>query len=234
MTPWLGFELRVALRFLREGRMQTPLIIGGGGWRGGHCLHFGAGSAARRATRSTRHWRAGASSACDHRTTWSPRPPRPNPAPPDSRKPSRAPSACGHCINWQALGRCSNGCRPSRPWVAHGGWRWPGPLRGEATQAISLWAWNRTATTASSVCVARWSAGSAPLAPGEAILGATSRPIWACGGRPPTVQTGAVNDAVRVTALVDLGDELNRRTVIVPLRAAQNLLACPAAPPTST
>ena len=29
MTPWLGFELRVALRFLREGRMQTLLIVVG-------------------------------------------------------------------------------------------------------------------------------------------------------------------------------------------------------------
>lgn len=27
----LGFELAVALRFLREGRMQTALIIGGAG-----------------------------------------------------------------------------------------------------------------------------------------------------------------------------------------------------------
>jgi lipoprotein-releasing system permease protein len=43
-----------------------------------------------------------------------------------------------------------------------------------------------------------------------------------------TVQTGAVSDAVRVTALVDLGvKELNRRTVIVPLRAAQSLLGLP-------
>ena len=38
----------------------------------------------------------------------------------------------------------------------------------------------------------------------------------------------AGREAVRVTALVDLGvRELNRRTVIVPLRAAQNLLALP-------
>ncbi len=29
MIPWPGFELRVALRFLREGRMQTVLIIVG-------------------------------------------------------------------------------------------------------------------------------------------------------------------------------------------------------------
>ena len=29
MSAWLGFERRVALRFLREGRMQTVLIIVG-------------------------------------------------------------------------------------------------------------------------------------------------------------------------------------------------------------
>ena len=29
MWIWPGFELRVALRFLREGRMQTAFIIGG-------------------------------------------------------------------------------------------------------------------------------------------------------------------------------------------------------------
>ena len=29
MSSWLGFEIRVALRFLREGRMQTLLIIVG-------------------------------------------------------------------------------------------------------------------------------------------------------------------------------------------------------------
>jgi len=42
------------------------------------------------------------------------------------------------------------------------------------------------------------------------------------------VQTALVSDAVRVTALVDLGvKELNRRTVIVPLRAAQSFLDLP-------
>jgi lipoprotein-releasing system permease protein len=43
-----------------------------------------------------------------------------------------------------------------------------------------------------------------------------------------TVQTGSVTDSVRVSALVDLGvRDLNRRTVIVPLRAAQSLLGLP-------
>ena len=42
------------------------------------------------------------------------------------------------------------------------------------------------------------------------------------------LNTGRVTDSVRVTALVDLGvKDLNRRTVIVPLRAAQSLLGLP-------
>jgi lipoprotein-releasing system permease protein len=40
--------------------------------------------------------------------------------------------------------------------------------------------------------------------------------------------TGTVTDSLRVTALVDLGvRELNRRTVIVPLRTAQSLVSLP-------
>ena len=40
--------------------------------------------------------------------------------------------------------------------------------------------------------------------------------------------TGSVTDSLRVTALVDLGvRELNRRTVIVPLRTAQSLVSLP-------
>ena len=43
-----------------------------------------------------------------------------------------------------------------------------------------------------------------------------------------TLRTGLVSDSARVTALVDLGvKDLNRRTVIVPLRAAQSLQGLP-------
>ena len=43
-----------------------------------------------------------------------------------------------------------------------------------------------------------------------------------------TNASSSVVDSVRVTALVDLGvRELNRRTVIVPLRAAQSLVGLP-------
>jgi lipoprotein-releasing system permease protein len=47
-----------------------------------------------------------------------------------------------------------------------------------------------------------------------------------------TLLTGAVSETVRVTALVDLGvRELNRRTVIVPLRWRRACFRCPAVPP---
>jgi len=43
-----------------------------------------------------------------------------------------------------------------------------------------------------------------------------------------SVNTGRVTESMRVTALVDLGiKDLNRRTVIVPLRSAQSLLNLP-------
>ena len=75
--------------------------------------------------------------------------------------------------------------------------------------------------------------GGARLDPGEGILG---RDLAAdlgvrVGDRVSVVVTsssGNVGDSLRVTALVDLGvRELNRRTVIVPLRAAQSLVGLP-------
>ncbi len=71
--------------------------------------------------------------------------------------------------------------------------------------------------------------GTARLAPGEAIVGKElAADLGVRAGDRLTVQTGLVSDSVRVTALVDLGvKDLNRRTVIVPLRAAQNLLGLP-------
>jgi lipoprotein-releasing system permease protein len=74
-------------------------------------------------------------------------------------------------------------------------------------------------------------AGSARLAPGEAIIGRElAADLGVRVGDRLTVQSPAPVQrvTVRVTALVDLGvRELNRRTVIVPLRAAQSLLGLP-------
>ena len=76
-------------------------------------------------------------------------------------------------------------------------------------------------------------AGEARLGPGEGIVGrelATDLGVRV-GDRISIVAGGAsgnVSDALRITALVDLGvRELNRRTVILPLRAAQSLIGLP-------
>ena len=67
------------------------------------------------------------------------------------------------------------------------------------------------------------------MAPGEAIVGRDlASDLGLRVGDRLRLQTTGSTDAVRVTALVDLGvKELNRRTVIVPLRSAQNLLSLP-------
>jgi lipoprotein-releasing system permease protein len=102
-------------------------------------------------------------------------------------------------------------------------------LRGEATQAISLIGveldrYDKVVGLRSKVV-----SGTARLAPGEAIVGRElAADLGVRAGDRLTVQTGSSSESMRVTALVDLGvKELNRRTVIVPLRAAQNLLALP-------
>lgn len=106
-------------------------------------------------------------------------------------------------------------------------------LRGEASVSMALLGvdldrYDRVVNLRSKVV-----SGEARLSPGEAIVGQQlALDLGVRVGDRLTVQTGAgnvtVSDSVRVTALVDLGvKDLNRRTVIVPLRAAQNLLSLP-------
>ena len=102
-------------------------------------------------------------------------------------------------------------------------------LRGEAVQAIALMGvdldrYDRVVGLRSKVV-----SGTARLEPGESILGRElAQDLGVRVGDRLTVQTGQRSESLRVTALVDLGvKDLNRRTVIVPLRAAQNLLALP-------
>ena len=102
-------------------------------------------------------------------------------------------------------------------------------LRGEAVLSIALMGvqlerYDRMIGLRSKVV-----AGRARLEPGEAIVGRElAQDLGVRVGDRLTVQTGTSSESLRVTALVDLGvRDLNRRTVIVPLRAAQNLLALP-------
>jgi lipoprotein-releasing system permease protein len=102
-------------------------------------------------------------------------------------------------------------------------------LRGEATKSIALVGvdldrYDRIVHLRSKVV-----AGVARLGPGEAIIGRElAADLGVRVGDRIGLATANVSDSVRVTALLDLGvRELNRRSVFVPLRAAQSLLGLP-------
>ncbi len=229
---WPGFELRVALRFLREGHMQTLLIIVG--VAAGVAVIAYVSALINGLQSNTLAKTLGAQAHISLR------------APDDLVTPAALPVVGAAVLtetqpraqrlrsvaNWQALvpllERLPDVAGVS-PMVSGSGLA----LRGEASQAIALMGvdldrYDRVVGLRSKVV-----SGSARLAPGEAIVGRElAQDLGVRVGDRLTVQTGGaggtVSDAVRVTALVDLGvKDLNRRTVIVPLRAAQSLLALP-------
>ncbi len=228
MSAWLGFETRVALRFLREGRMQTLLIIVGVAAGVAVIAYISALISGLQSSTLTKTLGAQA------QVTFK--------SPDDVVTPARPASAGTTALtetqpraqrlrsvsNWEALLPLLErdaAIAAVSPMVAGGGLA----LRGEATQSISLLGvelerYDRIVGLRGKVV-----SGVARLAPGEAIIGRElASDLGVRAGDRLTVQTGTVSDAVRVTALVDLGvKELNRRTVLVPLRAAQNLLGLP-------
>ncbi|MCA0214371.1 MAG: FtsX-like permease family protein [Proteobacteria bacterium] len=228
MVVNFGFELQVALRFLREGRKQTLLIIVGVAAGVAVIAYISALISGLQGSTLTKT--LGAQAHVSVR------------APDDLVLPARAgmpgttaltetqPRAqrLRSVANWQALVpllEAQNAIAGVSPMVSGAGLA----LRGEATQAIALLGvdldrYDRVVGLRGKVV-----SGVARLAPGEAIVGRElASDLGVRVGDRMTVQTGAVNDSVRVTALVDLGvKDLNRRTVIVPLRAAQNLLGLP-------
>ena len=228
MFPWFGFEFRVAWRFLREGRMQTVLIIVGVAAGVAVIAYISAlitglqsntvsktlGSQAHITLRALDDVVAAA------------RPPTPGVTMLTETQP-RA-QRLRSVANWQALLPLVEqrpGIASVSPMVSGAGLA----LRGEATQAIALMGvelerYDRIVGLRSKVV-----SGTARLEPCEAIIGRElASDLGVRIGDRLTVNTGNVSDSVRVTALVDLGvKDLNRRTVIVPLRAAQNLLGLP-------
>ena len=232
MLIWPGFELRVALRFLREGHMQTLLIIVG--VAAGVAVIAYVSALINGLQSNTLAKTLGAQAHISLR------------APDDLVTPAALPVAGAAVLtetqpraqrlrsvaNWQALvpllERLPEVVGVS-PMVSGSGLA----LRGEASQAIALMGvdldrYDRVVGLRSKVV-----SGSPRLLPGEAIVGRElAQDLGVRVGDRLTVQTGSVSgtvsDSVRVTALVDLGvKDLNRRTVIVPLRAAQSLLALP-------
>jgi lipoprotein-releasing system permease protein len=228
MIAWPGFESRVALRFLREGRMQTVLIIVGVAAGVAVIAYISALISGLQS--NTLAKTLGAQAHITFKV-------------PDDLVTPAAVVVPGVVVlseaqprvqrlrsiaNWQALipllEKLPDVAGVS-PMVSGGGLA----LRGEAVQSIALMGvdldrYDRVVGLRSKVV-----SGTARLEPGESIVGRElAQDLGVRVGDRLTVQTGQRSETLRVTALVDLGvKDLNRRTVIVPLRAAQNLLALP-------
>jgi lipoprotein-releasing system permease protein len=228
MLNWLGFERRVAVRFLREGRMQTVLIIVG--VAAGVAVVAYISALITGLQRNTLEKTLGAQahvtvSALD-----------------DVVLPARAPVAGSTALvqtqprvqrprsiaNWQSLVpvlEAMPAVAAVSPMVSGAGLA----QRGEASKSIALMGvdldrYDRIVHLRSKVVQ-----GEARLGPGEGIIGRElAEDLGVRVGDRISLVTGTITDSLRVTALVDLGvRELNRRTVIVPLRAAQSLVGLP-------
>lgn len=232
MAGWFGFEGQVALRFLREGRMQTLLIVVGvaagvavvafisaliSGLQG-NTVAKTLGTQAHITLRVpddvvTPAWpHDGATAALT-----------------DTQ--ARA-QRLRSVSNWQALLPLLErlpAVTAVSPLVSGSGLA----LRGEAAQAIALMGVDLERYDRIIGLRAKVVSGQARLEPGDAILGRDLAGDLGVrvGDRvmlQATTSSRSVSDAVRVSALVDLGvKDLNRRTVLVPLRAAQSLLGLP-------
>ena len=225
---WPGFELRVALRFLREGRMQTVLIIVGVAAGVAVIAYISALINGLQANTLAKTLGAQA-----HITVKAPDdlvlPAALSPAGTTvlSEAQPRA-QRLRSVVNWQSLVPLLENLpvvAGVSPMVSGAGLA----LRGEAVLSIALLGvdldrYDRVVGLRGKVV-----SGAARLEPGESILGRElAQELGVRVGDRLTVQTGLRSETLRVTALVDLGvKDLNRRTVIVPLRAAQNLLALP-------
>lgn len=225
----LGFEGLVAIRFLREGKMQTLLIIVGVAAGVAVVAYISALIAGLQ--RNTIEKTLGAQA---HVTL----------SPPDERV-LVAPTMPGSGViqlgqtqaraqrprsidNWQRL-LPELEALPQvvavSPMVSAAGLA----VRGEASKAIALMGvelerYDRIVKLRSKIV-----AGTARLGPGEGIIGRElAQDLGVQVGDRIGIVTEGVEDALRITALVDLGvRDLNRRTVIVPLRTAQSLVGLP-------
>ena len=232
MLNWLGFERQVAIRFLREGRMQTVLIIAG--VAAGVAVVAYISALITGLQSNTLEKTLGAQA---HITVS---------APDDIVTPARSPLANTSELvqtqaraqrprsisNWQLLVPILEAMpevAAVSPTVLGAGLA----IRGEASKSISLVGveldrYDHIVHIRSKVVE-----GQARLGPGEGMIGrelANDLGVRV-GDRlnlSTGTSTGSVTDSLRVTALVDLGvRELNRRTVIVPLRTAQSLVSLP-------
>jgi lipoprotein-releasing system permease protein len=227
----MGFEFTVAVRFLREGRFQSVLIIVG--VAAGVAVVAYISALVVGLQQNTLNKTLGAQAHVvltpleDRVMPVLPRAPGEQPFSDLQPRAQRLRSLS----NWP-LAVASLEARPGvaavSPLVAGSGLA----QRGEASRAV----------TVAGVDIDRYArvvglrdklvAGSLRLAPGEAIAGVTlASDLGVRVGDRITLLTGSAgtrSESVRLTGLVDLGvRELNRRTLLVPLRSGQTLFDLP-------
>ena len=225
----LGFESLVAIRFLREGRMQTLLIIVG--VAAGVAVVAYISALITGLQRNTIEKTLGAQahvtvSPLDERVLVAATPPG---AGASKLEQTQARAQRPRSIdNWRLL-LAELEAMPQvaavSPMVSAAGLA----VRGEASRAIALMGvelerYDRIVKLRSKVV-----AGTARLEPGEGLIGLElAQDLGVQVGDRIGIVANGVEDALRITALVDLGvKDLNRRTVIVPLRTAQSLVGLP-------
>ena len=224
----LGFEWNVALRFLREGRMQTLLIIAG--VAAGVAVITYIAALIQGLQTNTVDKTLGTQAHISLR------------APEDVVTPIQTEVAAGMVLsetqpkaqrlrsvaNWQQLLPVLEkepGVTAVSPMVSGSGLA----LRGEASQSIALMGvelerYQRIVNLREKIVAGAWG-----LQPGDAMIGKElAADLGVRAGDRFTIDTGSVTESVRVSALIDLGvKDLNSRTVIIPLRSAQSLLGVP-------
>lgn len=225
----LGFESLVAVRFLREGRMQTLLIIVG--VAAGVAVVAYISALITGLQRNTIEKTLGAQahvtvSPLDERVLVPPRPPGADVSRLEQTQPrAQRPRSID---NWQLLLpelEAMPQVAAVSPMVSAAGLA----VRGEASKSIALMGvelerYDRIVKLRSKIV-----AGAARLGPGEGIIGRDlAQDLAVQVGDRIGIVTEGVQESLRITALVDLGvKDLNRRTVIVPLRTAQSLVGLP-------
>ncbi len=222
--PPLGFELRVAVRFLREGRFQSLLIVVGVAAGVAVVAYITAlvGGLQRNTLEKTLGTQA-------HVVL----------TPLEEGVAAAWPRVAGETIvsdtqaraqrlrtlaNWPAVVAVLErrpGVVAVSPMVAGAALAQRGEVsRSVNVAGVELERFDRVINLG-----AKLVSGTLRLAPGEAIVGITlANDLGLRGGDRFTIGTGTREESVRIAGLVDLGvAELNRRSVYVPLRSAQSL-----------
>ncbi len=229
MGRFLGFEWRVALRFLREGRSQTWLIIIG--VAAGVAVIAYISALVDGLQSNTLAKTLGAQAhvtvrSADDRVAPAAPPPQAGTVV-ISQTQARA-QRLRSVTDWQALMpllEADPAVSVVSPLVAGSSLA----VRGEASQAVAVSGIDLDRHDRLVSLRSKTVEGQPRLDPGEAILGRElASDLGLRVGDRLMLQAAGTGESVRITALVDLGlRDLNRRTVYVPLRTAQNLFALP-------